>query len=130
MTEQSAQVVRSFWWVVAVAFVVLVAQVIPIMQNRTTAHHAATTAVQAKHAARDARRAARDASRAARDGRQAHSALCALNQRNIDRIATSRQFLREHPEGIPGIPAKLIQDGIKSDQSTVNVLTRTLGDCS
>lgn len=65
----------------------------------------------------------------ARQGQLAHDALCALNQRNIDRIATSRQFLREHPDGIPGIPAKIIRDGIKADQSTVNVLNHTLGEC-
>jgi hypothetical protein len=66
----------------------------------------------------------------ARQGHLAHDALCALNQRNINRIATSKQFLRDHPNGIPGVPVKLIRDGIKSDQSTVDILVRTLGDCS
>jgi hypothetical protein len=66
----------------------------------------------------------------ARQGKLSHDALCALNQRNIDRIAVSRQFLRDHPNGIPGIPTKIIRDGIKSDQSTVRILNRTLGDCS
>lgn len=65
----------------------------------------------------------------ARQGKLAHDALCALNQRNIDRIATSKEFLREHPNGIPGVPVKLIKDGIRADQSTVNILIRTLGAC-
>jgi hypothetical protein len=99
---QPAKVIRSFWLLVLVATLVLALEVIPIVQNRHTAQQ----------------------------GQRAHDALCALNQRNIDRIASSKRFLREHPNGIPGIPTKLISDGIKADQSTVNVLTRTLGDCT
>lgn len=30
------------------------------------------------------------------------------------RIATQEKFLRDHPHGIPGIPARLIQQGIEN----------------
>lgn len=95
------RVVLAFMAVVLVTFAVLIFATWQVAQNRKTA----------------------------RQGQLAHDALCALNQRNIDRIAQSQEFLRDHPDGIPGIPVKLIKDGIKADSSTVAVLNRTLGEC-
>jgi hypothetical protein len=52
-------------------------------------------------------------------------ALCALRD-DIDlRIESSTKFLAEHPQGIPGIPASLIRQGLvnsKRTRTTLNVL--------
>lgn len=49
-------------------------------------------------------------------------ALCSL-RRNIQRqIAASEEFLVKNPNGIAGVPAKLIQDGIDRQKVTVKSL--------
>lgn len=56
----------------------------------------------------------------------ARQALCAQRADLDGRIASdtrslerSRRFLREHPNGIPGIPARLIRQGIAEDAATL-----------
>jgi hypothetical protein len=55
-------------------------------------------------------------------GEEAHVAVCALRTDLERRVQASRKFLRENPEGIPGIPAATIQQGIDNQQKTIDVL--------
>lgn len=50
------------------------------------------------------------------------TALCALRNDLEVRVAASKAFLVENPEGIPGIPPRQIQDGIDNQQRTINAL--------
>jgi hypothetical protein len=58
-----------------------------------------------------------------RDSHSNRDALCALRADLQARIQTSTTFLVEHPEGVAGIPAKTIRDGIINQQRTVNALS-------
>jgi hypothetical protein len=59
-------------------------------------------------------------------------ALCALRD-NINlsirdrekQIENSESFLRQHPHGIPGIPASLIERGIKDNQTSLHASERS-----
>ena len=55
-------------------------------------------------------------------------ALCALRADLKDRVQSSKQFLREHPGGIPGIPPSQIRDSIRGQQRTIRALRPI--DCS
>jgi hypothetical protein len=57
-----------------------------------------------------------------RPGPEAHDGLCALKQDLIVRVESSRDFLVEHPKGIPGIPASVIRNGIKNQEATLRSL--------
>ena len=57
-----------------------------------------------------------------RNAEQTRGALCALRADLERRSVTSRAFLREHPNGIPGISAKVIRDGIRNQERTVRAL--------
>lgn len=50
------------------------------------------------------------------------SALCALRGDLEQRVQTSLTFLENNPEGIPGISAKAIRDGIVNQQRTIDAL--------
>jgi hypothetical protein len=69
----------------------------------------------------------------AKQNRTAVTGLCLLRDDLGKRIAAStkqisrsEQFLREHPNGIPGIPASLIREGLKSQMLVLNGQIRTL----
>lgn len=49
-------------------------------------------------------------------------ALCALRADLQARVRTATQFLAEHPDGAPGIPARTIRDGIANQQRTISAL--------
>ena len=51
------------------------------------------------------------------------AALCALRGDLERRVASSRAFLAEHPDGIPGISAKVIRDGLRNQESTIRALS-------
>ena len=64
-----------------------------------------------------------------RQSREAHRttiALCALGD-NIHRgvgerahkIATTESFLKTHPKGIPGVPVKLLEQGLAADKASL-----------
>jgi hypothetical protein len=42
------------------------------------------------------------------------------------KLARSRKFLRDNPQGIPGIPRSLIEQGIQDDERTLEGQHRTL----
>lgn len=50
------------------------------------------------------------------------AALCALRGDLEKRVANSTAFLKEHPRGIPGIPAKTIRAGIENQRRTIEAL--------
>ena len=54
----------------------------------------------------------------ARRGDQAHTAVCTLRTDVGERIAASEQFLREHPEGIAGIPVATLRSSIEAQKRT------------
>lgn len=49
-------------------------------------------------------------------------ALCALRDDIKRRVKTSKEYLADHPNGAPGIPAKVVQDEIRNQQWTVVAL--------
>lgn len=53
----------------------------------------------------------------------ANEALCALRADLALRAASSQAFLDKHPQGIPGIPAATIRDGIVNQQRTISALS-------
>lgn len=55
-------------------------------------------------------------------------ALCAMKDNLEVRVAESERFLRQHPNGIPGIPAADIQRSIANQQSTIDTISPYL-DC-
>jgi hypothetical protein len=65
----------------------------------------------------------------AKQGENAHIAFCTLYDDLRTRVKTSRQFLVDHPKGIPGIPASVIRNGIDNQQKTVDALSVVLRDC-
>jgi len=57
----------------------------------------------------------------------AHKAICALRADRIQSIEDAQQFLRKHPDGIPGITRRDIQRSI--DQQEVTVRAFRFADC-
>lgn len=51
-----------------------------------------------------------------------HGALCALRKDVTVRVRISRDFLRDHPEGVPGIPAGAIKVSLAGQERTVRAL--------
>ena len=64
----------------------------------------------------------------ANEGRQAHDAICALRADLVNRVAAGRQFLADHPQGIPGIPAATLQTSIDGQVKTIASLSEV--DCN
>lgn len=56
------------------------------------------------------------------DGKSTTESLCAFRADLTGRILQSTQFLKDHPNGTLGIPAKTILDGISNQQRTVLAL--------
>ena len=52
-----------------------------------------------------------------------NAALCALRSDLKARAETGSQFLKEHPEGIPGIPPALLQANLASQYKTIAALS-------
>lgn len=49
-------------------------------------------------------------------------ALCTLRNDLDRRTIASKEFLREHPEGLPGIPAAVIRTSIQNQEQTIRAL--------
>lgn len=62
------------------------------------------------------------------EARKATTAMCALRADLRDRVQNSKQFLQEHPGGIPGIPPSQIRDSINGQMRTIETLK--VIDCS
>jgi hypothetical protein len=50
-------------------------------------------------------------------------ALCAFRHDVQQRITTSEEFLREHPNGIPGISPAMIRSNLAAQRQTVDALS-------
>lgn len=50
-------------------------------------------------------------------------ALCALRGDLTSRVASSREFLKDHPNGFADVPAKTIRDSIDNQMRTINALS-------
>lgn len=59
---------------------------------------------------------------ASQENATARAGLCALRLDIERRVASSEDFLRQNPHGIPGIPAALIEKGIRDQKRTLVVL--------
>lgn len=64
----------------------------------------------------------------ARVAKQTNAALCTLRHDFEQRVEASRQFLRDHPDGVGGITPEDIQRSIDGLQTTINALA--ILDCS
>lgn len=53
------------------------------------------------------------------DGKSTTESLCAFRTDLVQRVVQSNQFLKEHPNGTPGIPVKTITDSITNQTRTV-----------
>jgi len=53
---------------------------------------------------------------------QSTASLCALKGDLHRRVESSQRFLIDHPNGIPGISAKQIKDGIDNQKRTIRSL--------
>lgn len=56
------------------------------------------------------------------DSKNTTDALCAFRQDLITRVLASTDFLRDNPEGIPGISPKIILEGIANQTRTITAL--------
>jgi hypothetical protein len=57
-----------------------------------------------------------------RNGDTNRAALCALRWDLEKRVAGTQQLLIDHPEGLAGIPAQTLKDGITNQQRTIEAL--------
>lgn len=106
--SQPRSVILSFWAIVVVASLVLAGLAYVIHVNRSNI---------------------RETQRLAVEGKKAHDALCALNNELRASVGVSRAFLIHNPDGIPGIPASVIRQGIKNQQKAVDAVAPFLGPC-
>lgn len=51
-----------------------------------------------------------------------HDALCTLRADLEQRVDSSRDFLKTHPDGIPGIPRATFDQGIANQERTIDAL--------
>lgn len=68
-----------------------------------------------------------------KQGKEAHDAICALiddirARADHDKVQLkrSRDFLDKHPNGIPGIPRKLLQDSVDDQVTAIKRMTTTI----
>lgn len=57
------------------------------------------------------------------EGAETHAAVCALTADLEARTQSSRDFLHDHPNGIPGIPATTIRESIHNQKRTIDALS-------
>lgn len=62
------------------------------------------------------------------EGRTTNKALCTLRDDLTIRVLSSIKFLKEHPKGLPGIPASTLIESIENQQRTILALKDL--DCS
>lgn len=87
--------------------------------NGTRTNETAELAQQVQALNRDTRALAL---RTSHDAQTTTTALCALRNDLQVRVTSSREFLAEHPNGIPGISGKAIRDGIANQERTITAL--------
>lgn len=58
----------------------------------------------------------------AAEGAQAHHVLCVVKSDYRQRLLDGEQFLRDHPNGIPGIPKAVIQNSVFNQRRTYEAM--------
>lgn len=113
---------RQRWALIVMAFVIMGAGITGyvILSNRGDQN--ARTARSAAVLARESARLSAETSRLAKNARTDHAALCTFKTDLQKRVTQSRDFLAKHPNGIPGIPASVIVQGLRNQQATVDSL--------
>lgn len=53
---------------------------------------------------------------------QGKEAICALKSNDQHQITSTKRFLREHPAGIPGVPNKLLLEGLAQTEAQLAAL--------
>jgi hypothetical protein len=56
------------------------------------------------------------------EGQQSRDALCVLKQDLINRHNSGVEFLKDNPNGTPGIPKSVILNSLKGQESTIKAL--------
>lgn len=64
----------------------------------------------------------KDVARLERENQQAKDALCVFRSDLQARVDAGNEFLADHPDGIPGIPAKQFRTSLDNQQRTVSAL--------
>lgn len=64
-----------------------------------------------------------------RHNTQARYALCALKSDLGRRIQITERFLRDHPQGIPGVSRADLQVSLNNQKSTFSTISPYLQDC-
>lgn len=72
---------------------------------------------------------ANDLERQADANRSAVLALCAFEDDLERRVLTGQEFLRKHPDGIPGITGADISRSLSNQQQTLDAIKPYLTDC-
>ena len=88
-------------------------------ESRRTADQSRRTSAQTRVLAQRVEALARQA---AEDARVTVKSLCALRADFKKRVATSEDFLKDHPEGFAGIPAATIRSTVDGQKRTIRAL--------
>jgi hypothetical protein len=67
--------------------------------------------------------ATRQRNEIARVALETNNALCTLRGDLEQRVATTKKFLAHNPEGLPGLPAKVLRTSIANQESTIDALS-------
>jgi len=57
------------------------------------------------------------------EGAETHEAICALTADLETRTEGTRNFLTQHPRGIPGIPASTLRESLHNQERTIDALS-------
>lgn len=110
------------WALIVMALVILGSGLTGYVVLNNRGDENARTAARAAATARESARLATATASLARNARTDHKALCTFKGDLQKRIDQSRDFLVQHPKGIPGIPASVITQGIRNQQATQDSL--------
>jgi len=58
-----------------------------------------------------------------RQGDENRTSLCALRLEAENRVAQGEQFLKDNPQGIPGITPQMIQRSLETSRTTISALS-------
>jgi hypothetical protein len=106
---------------VAVCAICVIACVISVVVSATVVNTSNRTEENTSEV-NEVQRLAAENERRIVESQQAADALCALRADLRRRVRTSRAFLKQNPDGIPGIPGKTIRDGIANQRRTIRAL--------
>lgn len=96
--------------------------------NQNTSHDNRAVAAKAAKLAKANTELVRQVQKAVRLGVRTHTGVCRLRDDIETRIENSEAFLKQHPQGIPGLPAKTIQNSITGQKRTIRAL-KVIGPC-